>query len=246
MKRVAIFGATSAIAAEVAALCVARGDQVHLLARSESKLDALRMRLNSEQLSHTLVDFDDLAAGAQSVAHAIDALGGLDMVLIAHGLLGDQLLSESDAAHAQAILHTNLLSVVSLLIPLANHLDAAGAGTLAVITSVAGDRGRPRNYTYGAAKGALNIYLQGLRTRLYPRGVHITTLKLGPVHTPMTTDHPKNSLFAQPHDVAREILEAMDGGRAEVYVPAKWAAIMGLVKNAPEFLVQRLPFLSGR
>ena len=246
MKRVAIFGATSAIAAEVAALCIARGDRVHLVARSASKLSALCTRLSSGAVSHALTDFDDLAAGARAVDGALHALGGIDSVLIAHGLLGDQVLSEHDMSHAQAIMHTNLLSVIALLVPLANHMATAGHGTIAVITSVAGDRGRPRNYTYGAAKGALNIYLQGLRTRLYARGIAVVTLKLGPVHTPMTIDHPKNALFAQPQDVARKILAAMDAGASEVYVPAKWAAIMGLVKNAPEILVQRLPFLSGR
>lgn len=246
MKRVAIFGATSAIAAEVAALCVARGDRVHLVGRNPAKLAALCARLDSERVSHALADFDDLAAGARAVEHALDTLGSIDAVLVAHGLLGDQLLSESEVAHAHAILHTNLTSVVALLVPLANHMEKAGAGSLAVITSVAGDRGRPRNYTYGAAKGALNIYLQGLRTRLYARGVAVTTLKLGPVHTPMTVDHPKNVLFAEPRPVAQDILDAMDARAAEVYLPAKWSAIMGLVKNAPEFVVQRFPFLSGR
>ena len=117
--------------------------------------------------------------------------------MIAQGLLGDQLASERDVAEAERIVDTNFLSVVSLLVPLGNHFEAAGAGHIAVMSSVAGDRGRPRNYTYGAAKGALNIYLQGLRTRLWSRGVGVHTLKLGPVDTPMTATHEKNALFAR-------------------------------------------------
>jgi short-subunit dehydrogenase len=102
-----------------------------------------------------------------------------------------------------------------------------------VITSVAGDRGRPRNYTYGAAKGALNLYLQGVRSRLFSAGVTVTTLKLGPVETPMTREHPKNALFGQPLPVARAIVAAMDRRAAEAYVPAIWAAIMPLVARTP-------------
>ena len=140
----------------------------------------------------------------------------------------------------------NFTSVVSLLIPLANHMERARSGSLAVITSVAGERGRPRNYTYGAAKGALSIYLQGLRTRLYPAGVSVTTLKLGPVDSPMTTDHAKHALFAKPPAVAQAILHAIDTRTAEAYVPFFWKAIMPIVRNTPEPLFQRLPFLSGR
>ncbi len=168
------------------------------------------------------------------------------MVLVAHGLLGDQEASERDFVAADDIVRTNFTSVVSLLVPLANHMEAARAGRIGVITSVAGERGRPRNYTYGACKGALNLYLQGLRSRLYPAGVTVTTLKVGPVDTPMTVDHPKNALFAQPGPVARTITDAVERGRAEVFVPWYWALIMPLVRHAPEPLFQRLRFLSGR
>jgi decaprenylphospho-beta-D-erythro-pentofuranosid-2-ulose 2-reductase len=131
-------------------------------------------------------------------------------------------------------------------VPLANHFESARAGRLGVITSVAGERGRPRNYTYGASKGALNLYLQGLRSRLYPAGVTVTTLKLGPVETPMTVTHEKNALFALPGAVARRIASAIDAGRSEVFVPWYWWAIMLLVRHAPEPVFQRLRFLSGR
>ena len=149
------------------------------------------------------VDFTAAGAADAAVAAAVDALGGqLDVAVIAHGLLGDQLASERDFAEAERILDANFVSVVALLVPLGNHFEAAGGGNIAVMSSVAGDRGRPRNYTYGAAKGALNIYLQGLRTRLWSRGVRVQTLKLGPVDTPMTTTHKKSLLFARDKTVA--------------------------------------------
>jgi len=251
MQRVLIFGATSAIAAEVAVLHAARGDRLHLVGRDPARLAAVVARCEAlgATVTSSVADFDALEANAALVAHAVETLtegAPLDTVLIAHGALGDQLASERDFAVADAILHTNLLSVVSLVLPLVNRLEAQRAGRLGVITSVAGDRGRPRNYTYGAAKGGLGLYLQGVRTRVRPAGVSVTTLKLGPVDTPMTRDHTKHPLFGKPKGVAAGIVAAMDAGADEVYVPGVWRLIMPIVRNMPEAVIQKLAFLSGR
>jgi short-subunit dehydrogenase len=246
-QRVLIVGATSAIAAEVARIYGARGARLHLVARNAQKLDALKSQLPPHQLSSAVADFDELSRADELVRAAVQALGGgIDVVLIAHAELGDQLRSEASFAEAAASLRTNLLSVIAFLVPLANVLGEQRQGCLGVITSVAGDRGRPRNYTYGTAKGALNIYLQGLRSRLFPLGVKVVTLKLGPVDTPMTASHTKHALFARAPDVARRIVKMLDAGVPEAYVPAFWGAIMPIVKNTPERLFQLLPFLSGR
>jgi len=245
-SRVLIVGATSAIAAEVARIYAARGARLHLLARNAAKLEALSGELGLQRGEYVAADFDDLTRAEELVRGALSALGGLDVVLIAHGELGDQQQTEASFTAAEAVLRTNLLSVVAFLVPLANALEAQGAGSLGVITSVAGERGRPRNYTYGTAKGALNVYLQGLRSRLFRAGVKVVTLKLGPVDTPMTVAHDKNFLFAQPAAVAASIVKALDAGTPEAYVPFFWGLIMPLVRNTPERLFQLLPFLSGR
>jgi decaprenylphospho-beta-D-erythro-pentofuranosid-2-ulose 2-reductase len=246
--RVLIFGATSAIAADVARLYAGRGARLYLVGRNPDKL----ARLGAEPAvapaiagTHA-VDLDDTAAAAGLVTSGIAALGGLDVAIIAQGLLGDQLATERAYAEAEAVLRTNLLSVIALLIPLANHLEAEGGGAIAVLSSVAGERGRPRNFTYGAAKGALNVYLQGLRTRLGPRGVGVHTIKLGPVDTPMTVDHRKTLMFARPLDVAGAIITTIDRGRGEAYLPWFWRPIMAVVRSLPERVVRRIPFLAGR
>ncbi len=247
MQRVLVLGATSAIAVEVATIHAARGDRLHLVGRNPDKLAAVARRCGgSAQVTSRQADFADLEAAEGIVADAALSLGVIDTALIAHGDLGDQLATERSFASAEAVLRTNFLSAVALLIPLANVMEAARAGRLGVITSVAGDRGRPRNYTYGAAKGALHIYLQGLRTRLYAAGVAVTTLKLGPVDTPMTRDHAKHMLFGKADVVADGIVRAMDARAAEAYVPSFWSAIMPVVRSTPEVLFQKLPFLSGR
>ena len=246
MARVLILGATSAVAAEAAVSYAERGDSLHLVGRNPEKLAAVAGRCAATRVSLERADFSELAANEAVVTRAFEALGGVDSVLVAHGDLGDQLASERTFDAAEATLRTNFLSVVSLLIPIANRLEAERAGRIGVITSVAGERGRPRNYTYGAAKGALNVYLQGLRTRLYASGVSVTTLKLGPVDSPMTRDHKKHALFGKTDKVARDIVRAIDARAAEAFVPSFWSLIMPVVKNTPEALFQKLPFLSGR
>lgn len=246
MQHVLIFGATSAIAAEVAELFARRGDRLHLIGRNADRLADVARRCQGATVSTQTADLAELERNEALVKAAVEALGRVDVALIAHGDLGDQLATERTFAAAERTLRVNFLSVVSLLIPLANHLESQQSGSLGVITSVAGDRGRPRNYTYGTAKGALNIYLQGLRSRLFASGVTVTTLKLGPVDTPMTRDHEKTALFGKPEGVARGIVDALDARAAEAYVPSFWRVIMPVVKSTPERIFQKLSFLSGR
>jgi len=246
MERVVVFGATSAIAVEAARIFSRRGARLHLVGRNAEKLAKAASQCSGSTVTTESADFANLEGNAAVVGRALSALGGVDVALVAHGDIGDQIASERAFEDAEPIIRVNFTSVVSLLIPLANHMEGARAGRIGVIASVAGDRGRPRNYTYGAAKGALAVYLQGLRTRLYASGVSVTTLKLGPVDTPMTRDHAKHALFGKPDAVARGIVRAMDARTPEAYVPLFWGAIMPIVKNTPERLFQMLPFLSGR
>ena len=245
-QRVLVLGATSAIAAEVALLHAARGARLHLVGRNGAKLAEVAARCSGAEVTTQQADLAALDGCADVVAAALEELGGVDVALIAHGDLGDQIAAEASFEEAERIFRINLLSAVALIVPLANHLEAARGGTLAVISSVAGERGRPRNDTYGAAKGALTLYLQGVRSRLFAAGVVVTTIKLGPVDTPMTVDHAKNLLFATSPRVAAEIVAAIDAGAGEVYVPGFWRAIMPVVRNLPERVFQRLSFLSGR
>ncbi|MBL8679630.1 MAG: SDR family NAD(P)-dependent oxidoreductase [Myxococcales bacterium] len=248
MQRVLVLGATSAVAREFAIAHGARGDRLHLVGRNPAKLEAVVAACaHASAVTSQRADFSDTSQAERTIEAALDALGGpVDRALVAHGVLGDQLETERDPRAAEAILHDNLVSAVALLVPLANAMERAGRGRLAVITSVAGDRGRPRNFTYGAAKGALNVYLQGLRSRLYASGVSVSTIKLGPVDSPMTVDHKKNALFVTPAEAAHGIILAMDARTPEAYVPRVWSLIMPVVKRTPEWLFQRLSFLSGR
>jgi short-subunit dehydrogenase len=250
VRNILIIGATSAIAQEVARVHASRGDRLFLLGRDPAKLHMMADELGDAIVGSAAADFADadMKQNETRVASAIAALGTVDVAVIAHGWLGDQRQSERSFEHAEAIIATNFTSAVSFALPLVNHFEAAGAGSLVVLSSVAGDRGRPRNYTYGAAKGALSLYLQGVRSRLFRSApdVRVVTIRLGPVDTPMTVDHPKNALFGQAGPVARSIVEAETAGPLDAYLPWYWLPIMAGVRSLPERLFQRFDFLAGR
>jgi short-subunit dehydrogenase len=241
-KRVVALGATSAIAEATLRLLAEQGASFFLVARNEQKLAAVRDDLltrGAPAVTIAVADLDDTAAHSALLERAVSALGGIEMALLAHGVLGDQAMAEKDYAAAEAVLRTNFLSAVSLITWLANYFEEERQGTLAVISSVAGDRGRKSNYVYGASKGGLNIFLDGLRHRLHGTGVHVLTIKPGFVATPMTAHLPPSPLFAQPSRVARDIVRGIDKGKAVVYTPPFWRLIMLMVRNCPVFIFHK-------
>ena len=243
MRRILIVGATSAIAQETAKRFASVGESLFLVARNKEKLEAVAQDLRvrgAAKVECAVLDMNDLERHEPLLQEATEALGGLDGVLIAHGTLPDQKACEASYAVAEQELKTNFLSIVSLLTPLANRFEAQRGGFIAVISSVAGDRGRGSNYLYGAAKGGVSLFLQGLRNRLHPAGVSVITIKPGFVDTPMTQDIEKNALFAQPEKVAAGIVRAIDKEREVVYLPSFWRFVMMMIRSVPEPLFKRL------
>jgi decaprenylphospho-beta-D-erythro-pentofuranosid-2-ulose 2-reductase len=241
--RVLIIGATSAIAEATARRFAAAGASLFLVARNEERLRGLAADLplrGAAAVQWERLDANDLERHAALVERAVGALGAVDVALIAHGSLGDQALAEKDFAVALRELHTNAVSVMSLLTHLANRFELQRSGSIAVIASVAGDRGRASNYVYGSAKGAVTVFLQGLRNRLHKAGVHVLTIKPGPVDTPMTASLRKGPLWSTPEAVALGIERALRS-RAEVaYLPRWWRPVMALIRLLPERVFKKL------
>ncbi len=247
MQKIIIVGATSAIAQESARIWAERGDHLVLVGRSESKLQAIQEDLRV-RTAHTGALIETLTADLDLLGHhpallqnAFSLLGNhCDLILVAHGTLGEQTLAQKSWEETQKILLTNFLGPVSLLTEAANRLENQSSGTLAVISSVAGDRGRQSNYIYGTAKGGLSIFLQGLRNRLFAKGVHVLTIKPGFVDTPMTASFKKGLLWAKPETVARGIVRACDTRRDVVYLPFFWRWIMLIITSIPEGIFKKL------
>lgn len=240
---IVIFGATSSIAQEVAKLFAKNGEQLFLIGRHPQRLAAIADKLkfhNNHPIHYQSYDLNELEHHPQIIENIIEVLGHIDIVLIAQGTLPDQKAGEENFFYTFNELKTNFVSSISLLTWLANYFEKRGSGCLAVISSVAGDRGRQSNYIYGSAKGGLSIFLQGLRNRLYRSNVNVLTIKPGLVATPMTKDFKKGLLWSQPDKVAKKIVEAIYRGRQEVYVPWFWRYIMWIIKLIPERIFCKL------
>ena len=244
MQKILIIGATSAMAEAVARRYAARKANVYLLARNAGRLATIAadLEIRGAASVHTATfDANDRSSYEELLDAAHRALGSFDIVLLAHGSYGDQKTSEASAEEAVHEFQVNTLSTVALLTILANRMERQGSGTLALISSVAGDRGRPSNYVYGSSKAAVSTFSEGLRARLHKKGVHVLTIKPGMVDTPMTEglDLPQ-LLVANPEDVASDIVRAVDRHSDVLYTPWYWRYVMWVIIHMPRKVFKKL------
>ncbi len=243
MRKMLIIGATSEIAQATAKLFAEQHDALFLVGRNADKLEAIAADLKvrgAHQVDYMALDLNEFDQHLSMIEQADQRLEGIDTVLVAHGTLDDQKACEQDYAKTEQALRTNFLSVVSLLTPIANRLEKQHYGCIAVISSVAGDRGRQSNYIYGTAKGALTLFLQGLRNRLHSANVCVLTIKPGFVDTPMTASFKKGALWAKPETIAYGIYRAIKKRKNSVYLPWFWWQIMMIIRLMPEAIFKRM------
>ena len=238
--RVLIVGATSGIAVELAREFARHGFDLILAARDADDLnhiagDARIRGANVETREWNALDYDSHAAFWQSC-------GEVDGVITCFGVLPNEQRARHDWDTCSKALEVNYNAQVSLLNRVADTFEERERGFIGVLSSVAGDRGRRGNYLYCSAKGGLSIYVEGLRSRLFPAGVTVTTIKPGPVDTGMTFGMDKLPLLASPAKVASDIYRGIRRGADVVYTPAPWRIIMGILKVVPGFIWKRLDF----
>jgi short-subunit dehydrogenase len=243
MKRILIVGATSAIAAACARHWVSLDTTFFLVGRNADKLGQVADDLTARGATvhrHQL-DLNRFELHPAMLEACFTAMGHVDIALVAHGTLPNQKACELDTQLAVQEFVSNGLSVIALLTGLANRMEAQKSGSIAVISSVAGDRGRASNYLYGASKGAVTDLCSGLRARLFKSGVRVLTIKPGFVDTPMTRGLalPK-LLLATPERVARDIVRAVDKGCDTLYTPWFWRLIMMIIIHMPGPVFKRL------
>ena len=246
LKKIVILGATSGIAIEVQRQLADRGCELLLVARSGRRMAELQADLvirGAKQALAYAADLSSVQQHAAIFAQVRQNFADFDTVLLAYGSMRDQKESEASVDVLLQELQVNFVSATAILTLFAADLEQRRTGCIAAITSVAGDRGRRSNYIYGSAKGALSLFLQGLRSRLHPAGVRVITIKPGPVRTAMT-DHMGNAArFADPALVARDIVRALEGRSPDVlYTPKIWRYVMTAVEHIPEVIFKRLSF----
>ena len=245
-ESIVIVGATSSIAEHCARIWLQQGAQrLVLVGRDLARLEPLAadLRVRAPQADIHVVRADFIhAASVQQTVNDIVALGGVpQQVLVAHGSLPEQAGCQRDLEQAGDALQINGISPVLFAEAFAGHMEKANAGTLAIIGSVAGERGRKSNYVYGAAKGLVTRYAEGLQHRLAATAVRVVLVKPGPTDTPMTASlKSKGAKLAPVADVAQAIVQGMQLGHAEVYAPAKWRLIMLVIRNLPRFVFNKM------
>jgi short-subunit dehydrogenase len=228
-----------------------RGAKFFLIDRKEELLKAVAIDLTVRGAKHVeavTADLTEYAQHAVMLERAQHVLGGINLILVAHGTLPEQNKCEESWAAAQQALAINQLSAMSFLLASARVLRATpsrsplemGKATLAMISSVSGDRGRQSNFIYGTAKGALAIFASGLRNSLAKKNIHVLTIKPGFVDTPMTANFKKGLLWVSPAYVARDIVRAIDKKKNVIYTPSFWRLIMLVIRNIPEPIFKRM------
>lgn len=243
-KKIVIIGATSAIAEHCARLWV-KDDVIDLtlVGRDSKKTErvAADLRVRSPQSVVCVLEADFIDPLAiQQLVDKIVAEAPVHTVLIAHGSLPDQAVCQQDLTTCHEALTVNGISPVLFAEAFVSHMQKANQGTLAIIGSVAGDRGRKSNYVYGAAKGLVTRYAQGLQHRLANTGVKVVLIKPGPTDTPMTAHLKQQGGLANVEDVSQLIVKAINQGKPVTYAPAKWALIMMIIRHLPRFIFNKL------
>jgi short-subunit dehydrogenase len=245
MQHIVIIGATSAMAEHCARLWVqAAPVRLTLVGRDEARTrrvaDDLRVRSPQSDVHVMTSDFADAAAIQRTVSHIVNQ-AAVDVVLIAHGVLSDQGTCQDDLLACDAALQVNGVSPVLFAEAFAKPMVATNHGTIAIIGSVAGDRGRKTNYVYGAAKGLVSRYAQGMQHRLAQTNVKVVLIKPGPTDTPMTSDlKAKGQKMASVEVVAQDIVKGIAAGQPVVYTPGIWRVIMLVVMHLPRFVFNKL------
>lgn len=243
MKKILIVGATSAIAEASARIWAKRGDELFLVARSQERLNTivgdLKVR-GSPKVASYCMDANNFDLHLPMLDKAYESLGGIDIILISHGTLFNQKACEQSVELTMQEINTNALSYIALLTHIANRFEEQKRGTIAVISSIAGDRGRQSNYVYGCAKAMVTTFTSGLRQRLYKSGVCVVTIKPGFVDTPMTASFKKGILWSSSARVAGLIVIACDKKNCEIYTPIFWMVVMKIIKEIPELIFKRL------
>jgi decaprenylphospho-beta-D-erythro-pentofuranosid-2-ulose 2-reductase len=245
MQHILIVGATSAIAEQCARIWVKEASvELTLVGRDQAKMEGLRadllVRSPLSRITIQILDFQNPIAIADLAKRAVED-GDLDIVLIAHGDLPSQAACEEDLALVASALSVNGISPSLFAEAFAEQFAIVNHGTIAIIGSVASDRGRRSNYVYGAAKALLAHYAAGLQHRFAGTDVKIVLIKPGPTATPMTAGlQQKGQRFARADRVAEAIVRAIEAGTPVLYTPSLWRPIMFVIRHLPQGIFNKL------
>lgn len=240
-QTIAIFGATSAIAKGYARLKSNQSNRFILIGRNNQTLEELKMDLlarGAENIRTISYDFENIVDQEKLILDVF--IDRVDIALFAYGTLPSQEQCKTDPIYLQQYFSLNVTSNIRLMSLVAEKMKQQGMGSIAAITSVAGDRGKKSNYYYGSSKASVSVFLQGLRQDLFENGIHVLDIKPGFVDTPMTENFKKGILWAKPSDIAKGIDSAIQNRKDVIYLPFFWRFIMAIIVSIPEVIFKKL------
>jgi len=245
MKNIVILGATSGISQAVAKQLLADDVSFHLVARNEQKLNIVANDLVSRGCHSAkcyVLDFNSIDAHPSLISSIFNGVDNIDTLFVSYGIMHSQQECETDVSKAVKQVNSNYTSTLSLLVLFSQRMETQSSGTIAVVSSVAGDRGRKSNFVYGSAKAGLTVFLEGLRYKLYSKGINVLTIKPGFIDSPMTADIKKGALWASTDQAANYIVKGIVKNKSVIYVPPFWFFIMAIIKLIPAFIFRKLNF----
>ena len=240
-----IIGATSEIAKEVGRIYADKKNNFLLIGRDSQKLINIKADFLARGATKALTyvaNLDDNNSYQQLFDFSCAEFNQIDLLILAHGSLPDQFAIENDFAKVEIYARTNFISYVALLTIFAKKLESQKNGSIAVFSSVAGDRGRRSNYIYGSFKAGIQAFLEGYAARMSRAGVHVIDIRPGMVDSPMTSHLKKGFLFASSEKVAKDIVKNISKKRSVLYTPFFWKYIMLIIKNIPRKIFYKLNF----
>lgn len=244
--KVVILGANSFIARALSAEMLKEGWDVLMASRNTEELERVTKDLGlkyGKDVKFMEFDATDYETHKRFWDNVLKDFGDIDVAVISFGYLGDNDKALKDFSEVRKIVETNYLGAISIINIISDYMEHRGKGIIVAISSVAGDRGRAKNFIYGSAKAGLTQYLSGLRAKMFKKGVKVITVKPGFVNTPMTKglNIPK-PLLSTPERVAKDIFKAIKKGKDIVYTPFYWWFIMLVIRAIPEWMFKRLDF----
>lgn len=242
-RTVLVLGGHSEIGLATATALVNRGARTVLLAaREPSPESEQRLRgAGADTVESVCFDALDTADHAAVIDRAFDDHGDIDVVVVAFGLLGEESGAQTDPAAALAVVETNYVGAVSVMLRVAHRLDQQGHGALVLFSSVAGERARRSNFVYGSSKAGIDAFAQGLRDSLLGRGVQVLVVRPGFVHTRMTAGMDPAPFATTPEAVAKVVVEGLSRGAHTVWAPPALRFVMSALRHLPRSVFSRLP-----
>lgn len=245
-QNIVLFGGTSEIGQAILRRVVKPG--VARLVLVSRDIDAAN-RVSQElvgahpelDVHHVRYEASDAASMEHVVAEVADAVGDIDVAVVAQGVLNEGANYYEQPSSLIDLVNVNFTGEMVLLYALAARMRQQGYGKIVVLSSVAGERVRRGNPVYGATKAGIDGFALALDHELAGSGASVLVVRPGFVTTKMTTGMKKAPFSTDPETVARIVEKGIASDKKIVWAPAPLQWMFLILKNLPIAIWRRLP-----